>query len=187
MTSTSEPKSDLSTKIGGRVVHPAFPVVDESLPTSLELSFDASLRGFTSEHVPLETTEGIKRREQALSKMGSLCRDWIKSVCIKRGLPPNAINAAGGQLFTSGSYRLGVHEPGADIDTILVAPNSCTRQDFFGTLPVDDSQPDQANLRDPSSLAERIRRHPAVTNFVPVETAAVPILTFDWDGINIGM
>eukprot|EP00526_Cylindrotheca_closterium_P008523 CAMPEP_0113630440 /NCGR_PEP_ID=MMETSP0017_2-20120614/15814_1 /TAXON_ID=2856 /ORGANISM="Cylindrotheca closterium" /LENGTH=828 /DNA_ID=CAMNT_0000540901 /DNA_START=12 /DNA_END=2498 /DNA_ORIENTATION=+ /assembly_acc=CAM_ASM_000147 len=192
MTSTSEPKSDfskdsMSTKIGGRNVQPAFPVVDEAPPTSLEVTFDASLKIFTSEHVPLEPTEGIKRRERVLNRMGSLCRDWIKSVCVKRGLPLNVINSAGGQLFTSGSYRLGVHEPGADIDTILVAPNTCTRQDFFGTLPVDESQPDQANLRDPSSLAERIREHPDVTNFVPVEGAAVPILTFDWEGVNIDL
>lgn len=41
--------------------------------------------------------------------------------------------------------------------------------------------------RDPDSLAERIRRHPDVTNFVPVENAAVPILTFDWEGINIDL
>ncbi|KAL3944710.1 MAG: hypothetical protein SGBAC_001225 [Bacillariaceae sp.] len=192
MTSKPEPKSDfskgsMSAKIGGRIVQPAFPVVDESFPTSLELSFDANLKIFTSENVPLEPTEGIKRRERVLNRMGSLCRDWIKSVCVKRGLPLNVINSAGGQLFTSGSYRLGVHEPGADIDTILVAPNTCTKQDFFGTLPVDESQPDQASLRDPTSLAERIRKHPDVTNFVPVEGAAVPILTFDWEGVNIDL
>jgi poly(A) polymerase len=53
-------------------------------------------------------------------------REWIRSVCTKRGLPQDVIDSADGQLFTSGSYRLGVHEPGADIDTILVAPNMCT-------------------------------------------------------------
>jgi poly(A) polymerase Pap1 len=61
-------------------------------------------------------------------------REWIRSVCTKRGLPQDVIDSADGQLFTSGSYRLGVHEPGADIDTILVAPNMCTRQDFFGAV-----------------------------------------------------
>lgn len=47
----------------------------------------------------------------------------------------------------------------------------------------DDDEPQ----RDPDSLAERIRHHPDVTNFVPVEGAAVPILTFDWEGINIDL
>jgi poly(A) polymerase len=178
----------MSTKVGGRTVNPAFPVVDASPPNSLESTFDQSLQGFISDNVPLESTEGIQRRERVLNRMGTLCREWIRSVCLKRGLPTEVVNSAGGQLFTSGSYRLGVHEPGADIDTILVAPNVCSRQDFFGTLPVDESQPEHAqNLRDPSSLAERIRTHPDVTNFVPVEGAAVPILTFDWEGVNIDL
>lgn len=109
---------------------------------------------------------------------------------MKLQLPPEAIENAGGSLYTSGSYRLGVHEPGADIDTILVVPNVCTREDFFGSnyIPPDyDGESDLSNVRDPDSLAERIRRHPDVTNFVPVENAAVPILTFDWEGVNIDL
>ena len=105
-------------------------------------------------------------------------------------LPRDAVDTAGGQLFTSGSYRLGVHEPGADIDTILVAPNVCTREDFFGngyTPPDYDGESDLSQVRAPDSLAEMIRNHPDVTNFVPVEGATVPILTFDWEGINIDL
>ena len=177
----------LSPKIGGRIVRPEYSMVDGSPPNALEKSFDASLQAFVKDNVPLEETEGIQRRERVLNRMGTLCRDWIKSVCVKRGLSKEVVAAAGGQLFTSGSYRLGVHEPGADIDTILVVPNVCTKADFFGTFPVDESNPDQQNLRDPDSLAERIRRHPDVTNFVPVEGAAVPLLTFDWEGVNIDL
>lgn len=179
----------LSPKIGGRVVSPKFPVVDGSPPSKLDLSFDESLQAYVQEHIPLESTEGIQRRERVLNRMGALSRDWIRSVCLKRGLAKDVVEAAGGQLFTSGSYRLGVHEPGADIDTILVVPNVCTKQDFFGTIPtaIDDSDPEEQNLRDPNSLAERIRRHPDVTNFVPIEGAAVPVLTFDWEGVNIDL
>jgi poly(A) polymerase len=78
-----------------------------------------------------------------------------------------------------------VHEPGADIDTILVAPNMCTRQDFFGA--VLEEREDGTVVRDPESLAERIRAHPDVTNFVPVEGAMIPLLTFDWEGVNIDL
>ena len=125
--------------------------------------------------------------------MGNLCREWVKSVAAKRGLSSDAVASAGGELFTSGSYRLGVHEPGADIDTIVVVPNICTKEDFFGSgyVPPDsmvqDDDDDMNEMRDPDSLAERIRRHPDVTNFIPVEGAAVPILTFDWEGINIDL
>lgn len=127
-------------------------------------------------------------------KMGNLCREWVKSVAIKRGLSADAVASAGGELFTSGSYRLGVHEPGADIDTIVVVPSICTKEDFFGSGYVppentvqDDDGDDNEPIRDPDSLAERIRRHRDVTNFIPVEGAAVPILTFDWEGINIDL
>jgi len=140
---------------------------------------------FQTEFCPLgggrgRTDEGIRTRERVLNRMRAVCSEWIQAVCVEKGLPADS----GGQLFTSGSYRLGVHEPGADIDTILVAPACCQRADFFGTNLVGA---EESNARDPNSLAMRIRRHPDVTNFVPVEGAAVPLLTFDWEGINIDL
>jgi poly(A) polymerase len=74
----------------------------------------------------------------------------------------------------------------------------CTREDFFGSgyIPPegsynnnDDDDDEDASIptRDPDSLAERIRRHPDVTNFVAIENAAVPILTFDFEGVNIDL
>ncbi len=107
----------LSVKVGGRLVSPALPVVDGSPPSAIEKSFDQSLQVFVKENIPLEDEEGIKRRERVLSRMGVLCRAWIKSVCEKRGLPKTVVDSAGGQLYTAGSYRLGIHEPGADIGT----------------------------------------------------------------------
>lgn len=109
----------LSVKIGGRVVSPHLPIVDGSPPSPLEHSFDQSLQEFVKDNIPLESTEGIQTRERVLSRMGVLCRAWIKSVCEKRGLSKEIVNSAGGQLFTAGSYRLGIHEPGADIGELL--------------------------------------------------------------------
>jgi poly(A) polymerase len=186
---------DMSTKIGGRVVRPALPVVDPSPPTPMEVGFQATLQAYATENIPLESKEGIERRERVLDRMGSLCREWIKSVGQAKGLPKDVIENAGGKLFTSGSYRLGIHEPGADIDSILLGPAMCDRSDFFGRVAPqrhhadagDEAAAAAALERDPNSLAERIRRHPDVTNFVAVESAAVPILTFDWESINIDL
>ena len=50
---------------------------------------------------------------------------------LARGLSEAAADAAGGRIFTFGSYRLGVHGPGSDIDTLCVVPKHVSRDDFF--------------------------------------------------------
>jgi len=183
--------SPLSVTIGGRIISPNFQIVDNSPSNLIEIAFDSVLKDYTDRNVPIESKEGRATRERVMSRMGIICQQWIKSVCQKALLSPEAVKNAGGKLYTSGSYRLGVGEPGADIDTVLVAPNVCTRQDFFGSdyIPPDYNGDESTliGVRDPSSLAEIIRRHPNVTNFNPVENAAVPILTFDWEGVNIDL
>ena len=112
---------DLSTTIGGRTLTPALPIVDGASPTPPELSFNTTLTSYISTHVPLESEDGIRTRERVLVQMGKLHREWVKSVALKRGLNADAVESAGGELFTSGSYRLGVHEPGADIGALIIS------------------------------------------------------------------
>lgn len=38
--------------------------------------------------------------------------EFVKHVSKKKGLPQPMIDAAGGKIFTYGSYRLGVYGPG---------------------------------------------------------------------------
>ena len=168
------PTNKITTQLGGRTFAAHVKIVDDKATTdAVQLAFEQQLQEYQTTSIPMESTIGITTRERVLERMTGVCCDWVQSVA-------GAADSSRCHFLTSGSYRLGVHEPGADIDTIVVAPNVCQRSDFFGT--VSDS-----DIRDPSSLAERIRNHPDVTNFVPVEGAAVPLLTFDWEGINIDL
>ena len=58
-------------------------------------------------------------------------KKFVRKVSLARGLSEAAADAAGGRIFTFGSYRLGVHGPGTDIDTLCVVPKHVSRDDFF--------------------------------------------------------
>ena len=71
------------------------------------------------------------RREAVLGRVAALVKKFVYEVSLKRGLSETAASAAGGKIFTFGSYRLGVHGPGSDIDTLCVVPKHVSREDFF--------------------------------------------------------
>lgn len=68
---------------------------------------------------------------EILSKLNSLVKEWICEASIKRNMPPNVAEQVGGKIYTFGSYRLGVHHKGADIDALCVAPRHIDRSDYF--------------------------------------------------------
>ena len=70
-------------------------------------------------------------REVVLGRVSALVKQFVKKVSMDRGLSETAANTAGGKIFTFGSYRLGVHGPGTDIDTLCVVPKHVSREDFF--------------------------------------------------------
>jgi poly(A) polymerase len=73
----------------------------------------------------------VPLREIVLGRLSALVKKFVRDVSLSKGLSDTAANAAGGKIFTFGSYRLGVHGPGTDIDTVCVVPKHVTREDFF--------------------------------------------------------
>ncbi|KAH8087743.1 hypothetical protein JL720_7063 [Aureococcus anophagefferens] len=149
-------------------VEPLLKPFETSAPPASYDALDATLRAFMAKTVPIESDGELRRRERVMGELKRLFQAWVRSVCKAKGLSDELASEAGGKLYTSGSYRLAC-EPGADIDSICVAPNHCTREDFFDTLKA------------------MLLEHPQVENLRSVETAVVPIMTFDLDGVNIDL
>ncbi|KAJ6600283.1 Poly(A) polymerase central domain-containing protein [Mycena vulgaris] len=75
-----------------------------------------------------ESEEEARRRKIVLERIASLVKLFVRTVAMSRGLSADAATAAGGQIFTFGSYRLGVHGP---INILCVVPEHVSRDDFF--------------------------------------------------------
>lgn len=74
-------------------------------------------------------------RGRMIVEIERVFREWVQYVAKhEKHLSEDDAAECGGQLFVSGSHRLGIMEPGADIDTVCVAPNFCTRDHFFDSL-----------------------------------------------------
>lgn len=78
-----------------------------------------------------ESKEELDHRMLILGKLYTLVKEWIKDLSIKNNMPESVAENVGGKVYTFGSYRLGVHNKGADIDALCVAPKHILRSDFF--------------------------------------------------------
>ncbi|NXE47257.1 PAPOG polymerase, partial [Casuarius casuarius] len=104
-----------------------------------------------------------------LSKLNNLVKEWISELGESKNLPPSVVANVGGKIFTFGSYRLGVHTRGADIDALCVAPRHVERSDFF------------------QSFFEKLKHQEEIKNLRAVEDAYVPVVKFEFDGIEIDL
>jgi len=117
-------------------LRPSMQAISTEPPTPLHLAYTEKLNAYMEQAVPQESKDRQQKRIAILSDLTSTFKQWVHSVCLAKGLAQPVAEAAGGALFTSGSYRLGLNEVGMDIDAVCVAPRMVTRDDFFETLKV---------------------------------------------------
>ncbi|CAL8299326.1 unnamed protein product [Merluccius merluccius] len=116
-----------------------------------------------------EDEDELNHRLAVLGKLNNFVKEWISEISESKNLPPSAVTNVGGKIFTFGSYRLGVHTKGADIDALCVAPRHVERTDFF------------------QSFFEKIKLHEEIKDLRAVEDAFVPVIKFKFDGIEIDL
>uniref|UniRef100_A0A2P2MJ95 polynucleotide adenylyltransferase n=1 Tax=Rhizophora mucronata TaxID=61149 RepID=A0A2P2MJ95_RHIMU len=139
-------------------------------PTEADKQRNRQLEKFLVESGLYESEEEAAKRERVLDRIREIARYWVKQLTHLRGYTDQMVENANAVIFTFGSYRLGVHGPGADIDTLCVGPSYVNREeDFFFAL---------HNI-----LAEMEE----VTELQPVPDAHVPVMKFKFDGISIDL
>jgi len=119
-----------------------------------------------------ESREETKKREEVLGKLYKIIKQWIFDTCLKQGMSEQLAKdaIAGNVIYTFGSFRLGVHSPGADIDTLCIGPRNIRREDDFFNV-----------------LGDILREHPEVTELACVPSAFVPIITFKFADVPIDL
>uniref|UniRef100_A0A914HHP5 Poly(A) polymerase n=1 Tax=Globodera rostochiensis TaxID=31243 RepID=A0A914HHP5_GLORO len=113
-----------------------------------------------------ESDLDIQRRFDVLRRINSLVKSWVRQASEGK-VPPELLEFVGGKLFTFGSYRLGVHTPGADIDSLCVVPRHIERTDFF------------------SSFYQLLKEDEKTADLHKVEDAFVPLIKLRYDGIEL--
>ncbi|XP_007255485.3 poly(A) polymerase alpha [Astyanax mexicanus] len=137
------------------------------LPKELDLVLTQKLTEALKPFGVFEEELELQRRILVLGKLNTLVKEWIHEISESKNIPASLIENVGGKIFTFGSYRLGVHTKGADIDALCVAPRHVERSDFF------------------TSFYDKLKEQEEVKDLRAVEEAFVPVIKLSFDGIEI--
>ncbi|GLU18281.1 hypothetical protein SLE2022_345870 [Rubroshorea leprosula] len=139
-------------------------------PTEYDVIKTRELEKYLQDAGLYESKEEAVSREEVLGRLDQTVKTWVKAISRAKGLNEQLVQEANAKIFTFGSYRLGVHGPGADIDTLCVGPRHAARdEDFFG------------------ELQRMLSEMPEVTELHPVPDAHVPVLKFKFKGVSIDL
>ncbi|CEP15749.1 hypothetical protein [Parasitella parasitica] len=136
-------------------------------PTENELKLTDDLLQTLKDYGLFESEQEAQKRVVVLGKLNKMVKEFVYKVSKAKNFPDALAKEAGGKIFTYGSYRLGVHGAGADIDTLCVFPKHVEREHFFTTM------------------YEMLKARPEVTEIAAVPDAYVPVIKMHFSGIPI--
>lgn len=143
--------------------------VSTTSPTAAENKLNDELIHELKKEGSFETEQETANRVKVLEILQQLAQEFVFRVSKAKNMSDGMARDAGGKVFNFGSYRLGVHGPGSDIDTVVVVPKHIKREDFFTIF--------DALLREREELEE----------IASVPDAYVPIIKLKFSGISIDL
>lgn len=151
-------------------------VISNEGPSALDEKRSAELDARLRDEDVYESPEECARREEVLGELNALLQQWVIEASARKGITEDMRPSC--NLYTFGSYRLGVHGPAADIDTLCLGPRHLSREeDFFGW-----EENEYAG-----SFYDIVRNHPGTESIVPVRDAIVPEIKTVFRGFEIDM
>ncbi|KAE8693638.1 Nuclear poly(A) polymerase 4 [Hibiscus syriacus] len=139
-------------------------------PSEADIQRNTELEKFLIESGLYESKEESAKREEVLGHITEIVKSWVKQVTRQKGYTDQMVEEANAVIFTFGSYRLGVHGPGADLDTLCVGPSYVNREEDFFII-----------------LHDILAEMEEVTELQPVPDAHVPVMKFKFLGISIDL
>uniref|UniRef100_A0A8C4HQH3 Poly(A) polymerase n=1 Tax=Dicentrarchus labrax TaxID=13489 RepID=A0A8C4HQH3_DICLA len=143
--------------------------ISEDLPEEADLIQTKELVQSLTSYDVFEDNLELRHREEVLKRLEALYKEWLKEVCVRMNVPEAVTAKVGGKIFPFGSYHLGVHSKGADIDALCVGPGFIERKDFF------------------TSFFEKLKAQKEVKDLRAIEEAFVPVIKMSFDGIEIDL
>ncbi|KAG1057553.1 hypothetical protein G6F46_004352 [Rhizopus delemar] len=143
------------------------PPISTEPSTEREIKLTNDLLETLKSYGLFESEQEAQKRVVVLGKLDKLVKEFVYKVSKMKGFPDSLAREAGGKIFTYGSYRLGVHGAGADIDTLCVFPKHVEREHFF------------------TIMYDMLKERPEVTEISAVPDAYVPVIKMHFSGIPI--
>ncbi|CAG8617366.1 9986_t:CDS:10 [Paraglomus brasilianum] len=160
----------MSETVNGRPKHFGItPPIATAFPNEREIEVTDLLVAELKKQGTFESEEESRMRELVLGRLDQLVKDFVYKISLKRSLSEADAREAGGKIFTFGSYRLGVHGTGTDIDTLCVVPRHVQREDFF------------------NDMHDALAQLQEVTELTSIADAFVPVIKMKFQNIPIDL
>lgn len=143
--------------------------ISRSSPSTQERQLRESLNQYLVDQNIVESEAEGMHRINVMTELDRLAKKWIREICFQKDVPETQLDSVGGRVCAFGSYRLGVHSKGGDIDALLIAPRYVERGDFF------------------TSFVETLKRQEKVRDLRSVDNAFVPVIKMYFHDVEIDL